>query len=298
MKVKATKQFLSIYEALASEVRLKIIEFLSQKPMNIKELAQSANLSSAIMTMHVKKLEDANIIKTEVIRTKTGIQKICTLLVNHIEIDFPSYKCHNHYEINIPIGHYSDFQVDPPNGIAAAHGLLGYIDDPRSFLEPERVNAGMLWLGKGFVEYRIPNYLKANQQIKMVEITMEIASEYPGYNNEWPSDITFFINGIKVATWTSPGDFGGVRGRYTPAWWPATANQYGLLKRITIKDEGTYIDEERVSDFSLNQLDGKLKQWIFRMSVLDGVKNVGGLTLYGNGFGNYSQDICLSVYYE
>ena len=54
-----SKQSLPVYEALASEVRLSILKLLGEKPMNVKELAKALNLSSAIMTKHVKKLEVA-----------------------------------------------------------------------------------------------------------------------------------------------------------------------------------------------------------------------------------------------
>jgi predicted transcriptional regulator len=57
MKIDATEKWLLIYEALASKVRLKIIQLLAEKQMNIKELATALGLSSAILSMHIKKLE-------------------------------------------------------------------------------------------------------------------------------------------------------------------------------------------------------------------------------------------------
>ncbi|GJM72296.1 hypothetical protein HMSSN036_45120 [Paenibacillus macerans] len=69
-------------------------------------------------------------------------------------------------------------------------------------------------------------------------IMMEIASEAPGVNNNYPSDITFALNEVKLGTWTSPGDYGDQRGRFTPDWWPQYTNQYGLLKQLRVTDEG------------------------------------------------------------
>ena len=91
------------------------------------------------------------------------------------------------------------------------------------------MNAGILWFGKGYVEYKIPNFLLASQNPEELVISMEIASEAPETNNDWPSDITFTLNGVKLGTWTSPGDFGDQRGKYTPKWWANHINQYGLL---------------------------------------------------------------------
>ena len=38
----------------------------------------------------------------------------------------------------------------------------------------------------------------------------------------------------ELGTWTSPGDFADIRGKYTPDWYPDNLNQYGLLKTIRI----------------------------------------------------------------
>ncbi len=71
---------------------------------------------------------------------------------------------------------------------------------------------------------------------------MEVSSEFPFSNNNWPSDITFSLNGVELGTWTSPGDFADIRGKYTPDWYPDNLNQYGLLKTIRIMDHGTYME--------------------------------------------------------
>ena len=65
MKINISEKWLPVYEALSSSVRLKIINFLALQPMNIKQLAQQLGLSSAIVTMHVKKLEAASLIRCE-----------------------------------------------------------------------------------------------------------------------------------------------------------------------------------------------------------------------------------------
>lgn len=76
MQLQINEESLPVYEALASKTRIKIIQLLSKKKMNVKDLAKELGVSSAITTMHVKKLEEANIIKTE----KVGQQKISSLV--------------------------------------------------------------------------------------------------------------------------------------------------------------------------------------------------------------------------
>ncbi|WP_019535876.1 ArsR/SmtB family transcription factor [Paenibacillus ginsengihumi] len=302
MKIDISQHSLPVFEALASNVRIEMIRLLSQKPMNVKELADALNLSSAIMTMHVKKLERAGIIKTSKQPGKGGAKKVCTLAADGIEITFPSklepFSRHFHLT-EVSVGHYTDFEAVPTCGLATTVKVIGIFDEPRAFLEPERVNAKILWFGRGFVEYKLPNYLMKNEEPVELEISMEISSEAPFANEYWPSDITFFLNGIRLGTWTSPGDFGGKnRGRYTPDWWWGEINQYGLLKVLKINEEGTFIDGTRISDVKLSDLQITQKQWTFRIAVLEESENVGGLTLFGSGFGNYNQDIVFKLYYE
>ena len=120
MKIKISEKHLPVFEALASGVRLKIINLLSQRSMNIKELAQNLSLSSAILTMHIRKLEDAGIIKSERVKINGAIHKICSLDMDLIEIEFPKNKDSDlkTYEFILPVGHYTDFNVTPTCGLA------------------------------------------------------------------------------------------------------------------------------------------------------------------------------------
>ena len=84
---------------------------------------------------------------------------------------------------------------------------------------------------------------------------MELSSEVPGTNLDWPSDITLWVNDVAVGTWTSPGDYGDKRGVYTPSWWKLEGSQYGKLKTWRIGQEGTFIDGVRISDVTIADLD-------------------------------------------
>ncbi|NMA65397.1 MAG: ArsR family transcriptional regulator [Clostridiaceae bacterium] len=299
MKLNISHKHLPVYEALASEVRLNIINLLAKKPMNIKELANQLGLSSAILTMHVRKLENAQIIKSERIQVNRAISKVCSLAVDKIEIDFPvkDENALNIHEFSLPVGHYTDFEVEPTCGLATAEKIIGYFDDPRCFLDPERVDAKILWFSKGYVEYKVPNYLLPDQTPKALEISMELGSEAPGVNENWPSDIAFYLNGIKIGQWTSPGDFGGTRGKFTPEWWSLGVNQYGLLKVLKIDDTGSYMDGQRISNITLDSLNIRKKQWTFRIEVDEKGKHQGGVTVFGTNFGNYNQDIIFKLFY-
>ena len=196
------------------------------------------------------------------------------------------------------MGHYTHFEVYPTCGIATTEKVIGHYDDPRYFLDPERMHAHILWFGKGFVEYRIPNYLLATQKLTEIQISVELGSEAPGINVNWPSDIRFSLNGMDLGYWTSPGDSGEGRGRYTPAWWRDEVNQHGFLKVIRITEEGTFIDGMNMSTNGLRELPLERNYWTLRFSVEESAAHIGGLTLYGTGFGNYNQDIEFRCYYQ
>lgn len=299
MQLEIDHSSLVVYEALASDVRINIIQLLSKNKMNIKELAEELQISSPIVTKHVKKLEDAGIIKTEKIPGKSGLQKISILKVDHIEINFPKKIFHSFesYETSVPIGHFTDFDLKPTCGLATEKEFIGRVDEPKYFMDPKRVDAEILWFTQGFIQYNIANFLKDEEKLQQFEISLEVSSEFPFANDVWPSDITFSLNGIELGTWTSPGDFADTRGKFTPSWWPSNINQYGLLKTLRVTGHGTYIDGDPISDVSIDDLDTSCDRWTFRIEVKEDAKYVGGVTIFGKKFGNHNQDIIFKLYY-
>ncbi|MDR1913642.1 MAG: helix-turn-helix domain-containing protein [Clostridiales bacterium] len=300
MQLTLDNDSLPVYEALASEVRLKILRLLCEQKMNVKDLAAELRLSSPIMTMHVRKLATAGLIKTERVPGKSGSQKLSALAVDNIEVKFPkriieSFKIH---EVHIPVGHYADYKVEPTCGLATLEGFVGNVDDIRYFSDPKRVNAAIIWFSKGFVEYKVPNFLSSDEKPEMLELSFEISSEFPFTNNNWPSDIHFVLNGQELGCWTSPGDFGDTRGIYTPAWWPLDINQYGLLKKLLVTTHGTYMDGDKISGVSIKDIDAYRSVYTFSLAVREGSPHVGGLTIFGKGFGNYDDDIVVRMYYS
>ncbi|MGT2755708.1 ArsR/SmtB family transcription factor [Streptococcus ovuberis] len=296
MELEITKDALPVYEALASNVRIEILQLLAKKKMNIRDLADTLNLSSAITTKHIQKLEKAQLIKTE----RIGHQKICSLRVERVVINFPKqlFSTYSIKETSIPIGHYTDYSVEPTCGLASAQQFIGPVDQPKYFIVPERMDAQIVWFTKGFLEYKSPNLLDDDEKLTMMEISFEISSEFPFANDNWPSDITFSLNDIELGTWTSPGDFADIRGKYTPDWYPDNLNQYGLLKTIRIMSHGTYIDGDCISQFAISDVDSSVDTWKFKVEVKASAKNVGGCTLFGKAFGNYDQDIKIKLFYN
>ncbi|BFH62653.1 ArsR/SmtB family transcription factor [Paenibacillus azoreducens] len=304
MEIKVNQENLLLFVALASETRIRMIEMLGKENLNIREMAQKLNLSSAIVTKHVQQLEEAGIIRTEMTTGKRGMQKQCSLRLEHASLVFrtdevrPSEPHQDGYDVNIPVGQYYSWQVKPTCGLASETKLIGMRDDPRYFAEPEHVKAQHIWFAGGYVEYSIPNYVSGKNSISELSISLEIGSEAPGYAEDWPSDITFLLNDIPVCVWTSPGDYGSVRGKLTPSWWELGSTQHGLLKTLLLNSFGTYMDGMRMSDVSIQDIPILPREEIrFRILSPEDARNAGGVSLFGKHFGNYEQDIQVRIRY-
>lgn len=291
---------LELFKALGSDMRIEILKLLLEhKQMSMNQIATALDITGGALTGHIKKLESCGLITTTNESAGHGNQKICTIATSRILVDIEKeVDTSKVYVTELRIGQYSDVSIYPTCGLATAQNLIGQVDDPRYFDHPERFNAEILWFTKGYVEYAIPNLIPRNQVITSISVSCELSSEAPGFNSTWPSDIRFSINGIPVGQWTSPGDFGEEKGLLTPDWWPQNWNQYGLLKLLTVNRKGTFIDGLQISDVTIDDLHLKPgKSFRLRLEVSDDADHVGGLTIFGRAFGNYGQDIRVSLNY-
>lgn len=303
LHVKNLDEGLEIFKALGSELRINIIKHLQENhEMNMNELATSLGITNGALTSHIKKLEESGIIQVMTERGSHGNQKVCKVAVDKIVVDVESEENEedqNIYNTEVKVGHYSDYEVYPTCGLATSQAIVGEVDDPRYFSHPDRINAGILWFTKGYIEYIIPNLLPSATKIDQITVSLEISSEAPGINNDWPSDISILLNDVKIGTWTSPGDYGDVQGIFTPDWWFPNWNQYGLLKMIVINKKGTFVDGLKISDVTINEFNLDYKSTVrFKFEIEEDAKNVGGITIFGSEFGNYNQDIKVRIAYS
>lgn len=303
LHVKNLDEGLEIFKALGSELRINIIKLLQENhEMNMNELATSLGITNGALTSHIKKLEESGIIQVMTERGSHGNQKVCKVAVDKIVVDVESEENEedqNIYNTEVKVGHYSDYDVYPTCGLATSQAIVGEVDDPRYFSHPDRINAGILWFTKGYIEYMIPNLLPSATKIDQITVSLEISSEAPGINNDWPSDISILLNDVKIGTWTSPGDYGDVQGIFTPDWWFPNWNQYGLLKMIVINKKGTFVDGLEISNVTINEFNLDYKSTVrFKFEIEEDAKNVGGITIFGSEFGNYNQDIKVRIAYS
>jgi predicted transcriptional regulator len=301
LHIKTLEDGLEIFKALGSDVRIEIIRLLMEnKGMNMNELATKLNITNGALTSHIKKLEDCGIITVSNESAGHGNQKKCSVHLDKILVDFDAQEeSKNIYQTELKIGHFADYSVFPTCGLASATAIIGEVDDTRYFAHPDRYNADILWFTRGYVEYVIPNFIPISQRIDQITISAELSSEAPGTNDVWPSDISFYVNDVFLGNWTSPGDFGDVKGIFTPDWWYANWNQYGLLKLLVINRHGTFIDGLQISDVSIKDFNLTYKSTIkLKLAVNEDSAHVGGLTIFGKHYGNYNQDINVRINYS
>lgn len=296
-------ELVTVTHALSTRSRVDILRLLISQNLNIVEIAEALKLPVSTVASNIKVLEAARLINTELLPASRGAMKVCSRNYDDIHIALNLEKAIPKgdiqvYEVDMPIGHYSDCEVSPTCGMANGEGMIIREDEPASFYHPKHVGAQIMWFRKGYVEYLMPLEIPAEAVIESLELSMEVCSEAPNYDHNWPSDISVWINGVEIGMWTCPGDFGDRRGKLNPAWWFEWSTQYGLLKTWRVDKNKTTLDMEKISAVDLAQLN---LQNSHKLRVRIGMKpdavHQGGVNLFGRQFGDYDQNIKMTVHY-
>lgn len=287
---------------LGSDLRLRLLKLLYHRKLNVNQVAEELGIPQSTAAANILSLERAGLIQTEKVAASKGSQKICTSTCEEVVMSLipeDTRASDTIIETQMPVGLYTDFKAATPCGILSSTGVIGLYDNIDSFLNPHRATAQLIWFSKGYLEYRFPKNIPAGRKVRSVSFTAEVCSEFPGSNPEWPSDITVWINGARIGTWTSPGDMGDKRGILTPEWWSVGDSQYGFLKTWKVTADYSLIDGVRGSDATLADLRvDEVSQITVRIGVTDDAANCGGMNLFGRGFGNYEKDIILQIELE
>lgn len=294
------KEICEFGKAISSPVRLEIIKLLYQNNYSISQIAEALELPQSSTAFHLKLLEAADLIRMEEQPGSHGTMKVCSRKQDYANICFlpRSSQINQIVSIEMPVGAFVDCSIFPTCGLYTPSGVVGMEDKEYSFYLPERINAGLLWTSKGYVQYKFPNQLPAGRLPVSLSFAMEICSEAPGYAENWRSDITLWVNGIECATWCCPGDFGSRRGRLTPSLWPNGSTQYGIWVKWEIRGDGTYINGEQASKVRLSDI--AISEKPFVAMTIGNKKNAryeGGFNLFGKNFGDYPSDILMEIEY-
>lgn len=279
--------------ALSSATRINILQLLTTTPCNVTEIAEKLGMPISSAISAVIKLEEAGLISTSL----QGKKKICTVEYQNIVLQIRDNRqfrseLDDTVFYSIPVGDYCDFGAIPSCGLLGDRAFIGPLDSSEAFLSPNRVFAKLVWLRKGYLQYRIQKPKVEGKLIRSLSISLEICSEFPGYNNDFPSDISFSLNGKEIGVWTAPGDYGGRHGLFTPKWWGLSNTQFGDLVTCVVTRDGCFINSVKTSNVNIDDLELENNPFIlFNVST----DSNGGFNLFGRGFGDYNQDIAVRI---
>lgn len=292
-----------VAKALSSPIRLDILKLVNaNNGLIIKDIADMLQIPASSAAMHVKMLYDADLLILEDLPGTRGSSKSCHRRkdVLHIYLHTNNPKMIQLSLVEMPIGAFTSCDILPTCGLSGRDGIIGDEDTVHWFYSPERLNAGIVWSSAGYLEYQFPNKIPKFSNPKKIVFSLEICSEYCGFNEEWKSDITFWVNNMECSTWQSSGDMGQRHGLMTPADDESYlgASQYGFMVVLEINQTGTYINSQKYCNLSIDTLNLMNSHYAtFKFGNKADAKFIGGFNVFGKCFGDYGQDIKMMIEY-
>ncbi|MFR5469665.1 MAG: ArsR/SmtB family transcription factor [Waltera sp.] len=142
----------SIGKALSSPIRLQILALLKDCAMSVQEIAHILNIPVSSTAVHIRCLEDAQLIITEVQPGNHGSMRVCicsmqTFTLSTVNPELSAVD--NSVSIEMPIGHYFQCKIEPTCGLADENGAIDMYDSPSSSIlrtEPKHSSFGFTGL--------------------------------------------------------------------------------------------------------------------------------------------------------
>ena len=291
-----------IAHALSVPKRVMILQLLSEKNvMSVNQIAVALGLPISSASLHVSVLEDAGLVSCEKMSSIHGTMKMCTRKVSAIQFNLRYDVPRNtkRFSQQMPLGAYSATEnISVPCGLASSYGPIGVYNKPACFYLPERLDAQMIWLKSGSLTYEFSPLLDKAAEIEALELSFEACTQAQ-LNDVWKTEIRVAVNDRCLGSYTCTCDVDGRRGTFNPEWWPDVATQHGELLKWRVTKEGTFLQDQRLSDATLNDLClSDCEKISVQIQVPADNQYASGLNLFGTGFGNYNQAIDLSIAYR
>jgi len=294
-------KIIKLGKAISNKNCLKVFRTVGENPLNMSEISKLTNLPISSVSNHIDALEAADLIYVYYQPSLKGHVKICNNKTWGVSLDFTEKKLEEktHKQVyEMGVGMFTDCNVLSPCGMTSTTATFA-LDSPNQMFHPDRASAELFWFSSGYVTYKFPNDYNVTSKIKSLEFSLELCSETMYYREKYPSDITFIVNGVELFTWTSPGDFGGRRGKFSPEFWPITSTQFGMLKTFTIDSKGIKLDNIPINNnINLSNLNLEENNIIeLTIKIKDDALHKGGINIFGKNFGDYNQSIILTINY-
>lgn len=291
-----------IFKALASELRLSILNEIAFSPRKLGYLAEKYGLSNSNLLFHINILKKAGLVLVDYEPSIKGFRQIVYpshIVSVNIDLrgDASDSSRRNKTVVDMPVGNYCDIAGDE-----IARYILpgGRISDKNEVFMPGHNDAMLVWIYKaGHITYNFPGVFTFSEPLGIMEFELELCSEAPFYNSRWKSSIDFYVNGLKLCTFISPGDFGERPGKLNPSWWPSGMTQYGLYVKISVDENGTYLNGEPCGTVNISDIDATLKickKTQLKIEVSENSEFTGGINLFGRNCGDFPVDIRMTAY--
>ena len=293
-----------ICEALGDETRLRILKELQHPPYlkSISELEKLIKIPKTTLIRHLQKLEESNIVTMLYRSSSHGTARIFGRDMRNFHVCLYNTPKPQVSDLitntqSLGVGQFTDFTGES-FGFATITNVHHFSTE--DCFTSKRFNAQLVYATKGRITYYFSNKIAKYNNVEELSLSREICSEAPYFDNDYLSDITFWINDKEIATYTSLGDYGDHRGKLNPEWWPNTSTQYGKLLTLAITQNSVTINgASQASKYTLSDLNlQKGNKIIITVGNKDTAEHQGGFNIFGSSFGDYPQDICLSLKYK
>lgn len=289
-----------VLKALSNSARYSILQQLSQGPMNISELARAIKISQPTVTTYVNQLEKAGLIFCRLQKSSKGYNKIChtnyrgfslfweTDLAGIIEAE---------YSVDLPVGHYSSIDCVAPGFLATQAGIIASSEDFSRFFHPIRMQAELLLMSEGNVRYLFPYNIPDTHKIRYLEISAEISVALDRPDS--CTDVSLTINNYKFAVHRIRTAENRNSSNHLLEWYPKDMPTTGQLYVWRVEADRSTLNGLPAGNVTLADLNLQPMQPIdISFEAKSPGEPLGGMIIFGQSFGQYNQDIRLTIVHE
>ncbi len=212
------------------------MSYLAGRAASVSDIASALDLAASTTALHIETLEEAGLIRTELEPASRGLRKICARAYDAIILELPvdEQPAPTHaIELSMPIGAFADCQAaaDLRAGQQGRrhHRLAGR---PGLVLRARRARcAADLVFARAISSTAFRTAAGGRPRRVAAAAAWRSALKAPLLALDWPSDITLWINGVEIGTWTIARRFRRrARVASRPSGGRPRNTQYGLLK--------------------------------------------------------------------
>ena len=298
------EQSIEVVRGLASPIRLRVLKLLNiQGPMNVNAISEALGLPQSTIATNIQVLE----LGPDPHADRQGHEGPSEDLLRGLRGDRHQLRPHAEGD-DRQSDHRGGDAARPLHELQRQRALRPVLDrgdhrPPRRAgpLPRSRADEGGADLVRArLCRVQVPQQRQdpAIPRSSVSRSPSSCSSEVPGTASDWPSDITVWVNDVRIGTWTSPGDFGDKRGALTPALVEArglAVRQAQDLVRVSSAAPTSTAPGCRGSRSPISTWPSTTRS-ASGSACEENTRHPGGINIFGRGFGNHDQDIVLRLH--